>query len=122
MAIELPRFFIVSLIVLIPKVENPSTFEKILLLMEEVLACMMKVEFERGQIGKFYHPLGYPLISHLLYADDLLVFMNVKCIFLKQLLKTIGMCERWFEQSINNAKSAISFLAKINSVRRKGFP
>lgn len=65
MATELPRFFIASFIVLIPKVENPASFEKILLLMEEVLACMMKVEFERGQIGKFYRPRGYPLISHL---------------------------------------------------------
>lgn len=34
----------------------------------------VKREFEEGRIGKFFHPRGTPLVSHLLYVDDMLVF------------------------------------------------
>lgn len=46
------------------------------ILMEDVLSRMINVEFEGGRIVKFYHPRGCHFISHLLYADDQLVFTN----------------------------------------------
>lgn len=68
------------------------------ILVEDILSLMIKVELEGGSIGKFYHPRGCPLISHLLYVNDLLVFMNEEYKSLKQLLKTIGIYERWSGQ------------------------
>lgn len=44
--------------------------------MEEVLSRLLKEAFEDGHIGTFYHPRGAPLILHLLYMNDLLVFAN----------------------------------------------
>lgn len=46
------------------------------IIMEEVLSRLLKNRFEDGSIGRFYHPRGAHLISHLLYADDLLIFSN----------------------------------------------
>lgn len=37
---------------------------------------MLNMEYKGGQIGQFYHHRGCPLISHILYVDELLVFMN----------------------------------------------
>lgn len=57
--------------------------------MEEVLSHMLKLEFENGRIGHFYHPRGCPLTSHLLYANNFLVFSNEAHQSLKHLLKIL---------------------------------
>lgn len=44
------------------------------IIIEEVLSLMMKIKYEVGRISHFYYLRGCPLISHLLYVDDLLVF------------------------------------------------
>lgn len=90
------------------------------ILMEEVLSRMLKVDFEKGRIRKFVYPKGCPLISHLLYIDDLLVFTNGEHRSLKQLLMTLGFYEWWFKQKINKAMFAFFFSSKINNVRRMG--
>lgn len=90
------------------------------IIIEEVLSRMLKVDFENGRIGKCVHPRGCPLISHLLYADDLLVFTNGKHRSLKQLLTTLGVYEQWSRWKINNANSTIFFSSKFNSGRSKG--
>lgn len=59
------------------------------ILMEEVFSLLLQVEFESGWIGKFYHFWSCPLVSHLLYTNDLLVFTNGAQGSLKQLLKTL---------------------------------
>ncbi|KAF5468901.1 hypothetical protein F2P56_013012 [Juglans regia] len=46
------------------------------IIMEDVLSLLLKKEFVDGQIRCFSHPVGAPLVSHLLYADDLLIFAN----------------------------------------------
>lgn len=48
------------------------------ILMEEVHTRLLKKNYKDGRIGKYFHPRGTPLISHLLYADNLLVFINGK--------------------------------------------
>ncbi|XP_035546552.1 uncharacterized protein LOC118348611 [Juglans regia] len=46
------------------------------ILMEEVLSRLLRSNFQDGRIGKFSHPIGAPLVSLLLYADDILIFTN----------------------------------------------
>ncbi|KAF5452050.1 hypothetical protein F2P56_027088 [Juglans regia] len=48
----------------------------LLILMEEVLTRLLRKNFEEGRIGKFSHPISAPLVSHLLYVDDILIFAN----------------------------------------------
>lgn len=64
-------------------------------MMVEVLMRLLKKKFEVGQIGKFYHPVGYPLIFHLLYADDILIFTNGGKRSIKRLVDTLEIYEKW---------------------------
>ena len=51
-------------------------FPLLFIIMEEVLMRLLRKFFDLGCIGKFYHPVGVPLVSHLLYANDILIFAN----------------------------------------------
>lgn len=62
-----------------------------------------------GSIGKFYPPIGAPLVSHLLYADDLLVFANGDARTFSMLLRTLEKYENWSGQQISKEKSALYF-------------
>lgn len=64
------------------------------IIMEEVLIRLLRKIFEVGQIGKFTHPVGVALISHLLYADDLLIFANGQKQSMKGLIDTLVTYER----------------------------
>lgn len=64
--------------------------------------------------------MGCSTTSHLLYADDIIVFINRECHSMKHLLKIIDLYERWFGQIVNMAKSAILFWSKINGAQRRG--
>ncbi|KAF8406683.1 hypothetical protein HHK36_008774 [Tetracentron sinense] len=94
--VPLPRFYTSSYIVLIPK------------------------NFESGKIKAFSHLLGVPLISHLLYADDLLIFLNGEKRSLRRLIEVLGCYERWSGQLINKEKSALFFSDHITQGRRVG--
>lgn len=48
----------------------------LLFIMVEVLSKLLKRSFEEGKIVPFSHLRGVPLISHLLYADDIVIFSN----------------------------------------------
>lgn len=63
---------------------------------------------------------GAPLISHLLYADELLVFTNGERRSLKMLLKTLEVYEKCSGQLINKEKFALFLSNKINNSRRRG--
>ncbi|KAF8413601.1 hypothetical protein HHK36_001593 [Tetracentron sinense] len=76
--------------------------------------------FESGKIKAFSHPLGAPLISHLLYADDLLIFLNGEKRSLRRLIEVLGCYERWSGQLINKEKSALFFSDHITQGRRVG--
>lgn len=58
------------------------------------------------------------MISHLLYADDLLVFLIGEKRLLTMLVKTLGLYEKWSSQLINKEKSTI-YPAKTISLARK---
>lgn len=46
------------------------------ILVEEILSRLLKRNFEKEKIKPFVLPRGTPLISNLLYADDIIVFAN----------------------------------------------
>lgn len=89
------------------------------ILMKEVLSKLLKWEFYEGWIGKFFHLRGTPLVSHLLYVDDFLVFANGERT-LKRILKTLEMYKNWSGKYINKEKSTLFLSNKITSSRRMG--
>lgn len=74
--------------------DNPLS-PYLFILMEEVLTRLMKVEFEVGHIGKFYHPRGCPHIFYLLYTNDWLVFTNGEIRSMKNILPLFERYEKW---------------------------
>ncbi|KAF5462658.1 hypothetical protein F2P56_018646, partial [Juglans regia] len=88
------------------------------ILMEEVLSRLLRSNFQDGRICKFSHPIGAPLVSHLLYADDILIFTNGGKRSINNLLHTLDTYERWSGQKISRDKSAL-FLSKLISNLRK---
>lgn len=58
------------------------------------------------------------MVSHLLYADDLLVFLNGKKQLLRRLIEVLWIYERWSGQLISKEKSAIFFSKHISLGQR----
>lgn len=87
------------------------------ILMEEVLTRLLRKNFDEGCIKSFYHPTGAPLISHLLYVDDLLVFVNGNKSSVKRLMDTLGTYEHWSGQVMSKEKSAFFPSKLINASR-----
>ncbi|XP_040990944.1 uncharacterized protein LOC121238169 [Juglans microcarpa x Juglans regia] len=85
----------------------------------EILSRLLRKQFEDGCIGKFYHPLGTPLILHLLYADDILMFLNGENRSLRQLCSTLSCYERRSWQCISREKFAIFGSPTISSARKR---
>lgn len=76
------------------------------ILMEEVLSQLLRRNFGEGRIQSFLHPLRAPLISHLLYADDLLFFVNGETRSIRRLMQILEKYEPWSGQLIRKEKSA----------------
>lgn len=53
-----------------------SSFPYLFIIMKDVSTRLLKCGFESGCIGRLSHSLGAPLVSHLMYTDDLAVFAN----------------------------------------------
>ncbi|KAF5472990.1 hypothetical protein F2P56_009642 [Juglans regia] len=86
---------------------------------EEVLSRLIKKDFEEGKIGAFHHPRGVPLVSHLLYADDILIFANGKKRSIRRLIKTLKRYEDWSGQLISKEKSNLFLSRRIAYTRRR---
>lgn len=91
------------------------------ILVQEVLSRMLYKAFGDGRIGKFSHPRGYPLVSHLIYTVNILVFTNGERQSLKKLLKTLEVYGSWFDQTINKMKSTIYTSNNISPTWNRGF-
>ncbi|KAF5451734.1 hypothetical protein F2P56_026814 [Juglans regia] len=68
------------------------------ILVEETLSCLLKHNFATGKIVPFSHLRGTPLISHLLYADDIVVFTNGGRSSLKAIRDVFALYEDWSGQ------------------------
>ncbi|KAF5462884.1 hypothetical protein F2P56_018853 [Juglans regia] len=69
------------------------------ILVEEILSRLLKENFQAGLIGRFSHPRGVPLISHLLYADDMVIFANGEKKYVKLIMDCLKKYEAWSGQA-----------------------
>lgn len=94
-------------------------FPYLFIVMEEVFSWVLNNKFEEGTIGRFFHLHGEPLVSHLLYTDDLLIFSNGENSLMKMLMKTLELYEKRSGQVISKEKS-IFYPSKNIIVAKKG--
>lgn len=94
----------------------PSLF----IIAEEVLSRSLTRAFQSGLVDWYASPRNCPNISHLLFADDTLIFCKGNIISIRNLLKILNAYERALGQLINEGKSGF-FIHSIhnNSVARK---
>ncbi|KAK1557037.1 hypothetical protein Q3G72_016579 [Acer saccharum] len=88
------------------------------ILMDEVLTRLLRNNFESGRIGRFYHPIGAPLVSHLLYADDILIFANGGKRSIRNLVKAL---ETWLEISLRVIILSLDYKIHRSDIYRNGF-
>lgn len=88
------------------------------IIIEEVLTRLLRKKFEDGCIGSFSHPHDAPLVSHLLYVDDIVVFANGSKRSMKALMDTFQLYEKWTGQVINKDKSAIFFAKHCGTIHK----
>lgn len=59
------------------------------------------------RILSFSHPTNAPIVSHLLYADNVVVFANSSKHSIQCLMDLVKEYEVWTGQLVNHEKSAI---------------
>ncbi|KAG2684189.1 hypothetical protein I3760_10G065300 [Carya illinoinensis] len=96
-----PRFYTASYIVLIPKVDKPSGFDKF----RPISLCSV--------IYKFFQARGTLLVSHLMYVDDIVIFANDGKSSMRDLIQVLKLYEDWSGQVLSKEKSAIYFSKRI---------
>ncbi|KAF5446820.1 hypothetical protein F2P56_032419 [Juglans regia] len=79
------------------------------IIVEEILSRLLKVSFEERKIGFYLQPRGTPVISHLLYADDILVFANGSRKSVRAIRDTLSIHEQWSGQKIKNGNVSFWF-------------
>ncbi|XP_042952180.1 uncharacterized protein LOC122289263 [Carya illinoinensis] len=90
------------------------------IIMQEVLTRMLKDNFNQGRLAPFYILRGAPLVSHLLYADDLLIFANGGNKSVRVIIRTLEQYAQWSSQAINKEKSTLFMSKQIPYDRRCG--
>ncbi|MQL68439.1 hypothetical protein Taro_000722 [Colocasia esculenta] len=73
--------------------------------MEEVLSRGLRKQLSSGHFKPYAGPRACPPISHLLYADDTLIFTNGHATNIQKMLKFLTAYEAASGQRINNSKS-----------------
>ncbi|XP_042980144.1 uncharacterized protein LOC122310314 [Carya illinoinensis] len=89
------------------------------ILVEEILSRMIKQQIQLGKIKPFYHPRGAPIVSHLLYADDIVIFTNGGKTSLKAVSMVIKKYGEWSGQIVNERKSSIFFSKYMSLTQRR---
>ncbi|XP_042962423.1 uncharacterized protein LOC122296687 [Carya illinoinensis] len=84
---------------------------------QELLSCMLHRKFSLGLV-KPYHPGGGTLITHSLYADDVLIFTNGGRVSIRRLMATLHCYEKISGQSISPSNSTIFFPPHMSLARR----
>lgn len=63
------------------------------IIVEKILSRLLKAKVEEKKIGSFLQPRGTPLISHMLYADDIVVFANGSKESVRAIMDTLSIYE-----------------------------
>lgn len=78
----------------------------------EVFSQMMNKEFDSGAIG--YHPVASnPCVTHLAFADDIMIFFDGHFSSLQQILLTMERFATWSGLKMNRSKTEL-FTAGLN--------
>ncbi|XP_040991014.1 uncharacterized protein LOC121238253 [Juglans microcarpa x Juglans regia] len=113
---------------IIVKIDMAKAYDHVCNLVKECVQSHWFSIMMNGTFKGFFQPLGIldkvihlgaPLVSHLLYADDLLVFVNGGKRSVLKLMKTLEVYEKWSGQLINKEKSAFFFSNSITLARRR---
>jgi hypothetical protein len=72
-----------------------------------------------GTIGYYLQPRKGPLISHLLYADDMVIFSTGRKKDVRSILEVLDTYAQWSGQVVNASKSSIFFSNRIPDSRRQ---
>ncbi|XP_058068824.1 uncharacterized protein LOC131218159 [Magnolia sinica] len=92
---------------------SPSLF----ILSSEVFSKGIKNLFNQGLCQPFKLKLGCPLISHLLYADDTLIFANGRSSSLSAINEFVSEYQNNSGQKINRSKSFFFYSSKLANRR-----
>ena len=93
---------------------SPSLF----ILAEEVLSRGLKMKFQQGLIQSFHTGRGSILISHLIFADDTLIFLKGNQKSMKNLLQFVDKYEVSSGQKVNKQKSSLYCSSKMPLARK----
>lgn len=89
------------------------------ILMDEVFSRLLNKKISEGRILLFSHPVNAPRVSHLLYADDVVVFVNGSKSSVRCLMGVLKNYETWLGQRVNFDKSAIYFSKQLSFRRTR---
>ncbi|KAL9667365.1 hypothetical protein QQ045_001720 [Rhodiola kirilowii] len=93
---------------------SPSLF----LISMEFFSQLLKQRSNEGHIFPYFVKVGALQVSHLLYADDMLVFTNGSKVSLTHLMELFNNFCAWPGQQLNDSKSSL-FLDKSFSPQRR---
>jgi hypothetical protein len=89
------------------------------ILVEEVFSRLLQKKVHDGTIGYYLQPRKGPLISHLLYADDMVIFSTGRKKDVRSILEVLDIYAQWSSQMVNASKSSIFFSNRIPDSRRQ---
>ncbi|CAA7399339.1 unnamed protein product [Spirodela intermedia] len=95
---------------------SPTLF----ILVEEVLSRSLTRAINQGLIRPYYSKRGCPIISHSLFADDAILFLNGCETSIRRLMSIISRYERAAGQLVNASKSSfmVGPSTPIETIRR----
>ncbi|XP_042969088.1 uncharacterized protein LOC122301771 [Carya illinoinensis] len=89
------------------------------IMLEEVFSLLLNKRMSERGISHFCLPAGAPRITHLLYADDVVIFSNASKRSIRCLMSVLNDYEKWSGQWVNHEKSAIFFSKKLSLCRKR---
>lgn len=79
------------------------------IIIEEIFSRIIKAKVEMGKIGLFSHPTGAPVVSHLFYVNNMMIFANATKGTVQEFMGVLGLYERWSGQKKSLEKSTLYF-------------
>ena len=89
------------------------------IILQEVLSRLLKNSVVENRFSQFSQARGTIQISHLMYADDVVIFTNGSTRSIQELLFVLDTYEKWSGQRINKEKTTIFFSQKISLGRKR---
>ena len=80
----------------------------------EVLSKLLQNLYIKGKVKGIQMVRGCPYISHLLFADDILIFSQSKESECQEILNALEKFQAWSGLTINKRKSSLSFNANVS--------